>query len=198
MSVTETFLNPLRAHFKDPQVADIRLFYLDLASQLSRYSDDTLERAAASLKMYWDRKHRFPPLNECVAACDRAVRTPMDEDRLERLRLDRERRQKEQEADLPAVHEWAKRKISGHPMGRLAASEGWIVKLYDFIRIEARFPGEEEQKKLKEEDKYTRLRMREMKHGAGVFGKFADGFCQAYFDKVQRLSDVVFQKEGAE
>jgi hypothetical protein len=136
-TVTANFISPLLRHFNQPEMEadeDVRLFFSDIVEDLSQYPADMLALAAKKV-----RRSRmsltFPPLAECLAACQAAhgeliKPEPRSEGR-----------------DYP---EWSASRIAKANRliccdgGRQAARDGWIVRLWDFCRENERVPNRAE------------------------------------------------------
>jgi hypothetical protein len=149
------FITELENHFiavKHESDARKKSWLATFGRELSRFSVQVLVEAARDLIL--TRKERyFPPLSECVTACQNAKK-----------RFDLVAKA----AAAPAQSNWKPEKddewadwrrdladklIIG-PMGKQAAASNWILQLHDFIRKNQRLPNAGmEVNRLKEEAK---------------------------------------------
>jgi len=136
--VFANFLEPIQRQFPLPKMAEGREadFYEDYMRALSRFSDTDLRFGAAWL-INTAETRAYPLPSKCVAACKASIND----------------REKAPVVDTrPDKHypEWDmdRRKLADRliacPIGYEAAKEDWIWTLWDFIRINQRFPDKHE------------------------------------------------------
>lgn len=123
------FIAPLALHFSPPESAeaDLPRYWRHFTLELAGFDQDTLSEAGRRLVRRWT-KRVFPPIPECLNEC-RAVAG----EKLAKAKHDRPRH------GITAGVERAERLICCD-LGRRAAREGWIVRLFDFALKAGRLP----------------------------------------------------------
>lgn len=104
--------------------------------QIGGFSDEVLERALASLVRR--EEHRMPTVGECVSACVEAKRWLERDKRSAELPI--EGSQSAGEGEWSSERQKLAYDLLKTQTGRQAASEGWILALWDFCRKNRRLP----------------------------------------------------------
>lgn len=139
--VVSKFLAPIRLQFPLPKSAEKaeKEFLLAYLDELSFYSDTVLEFAAKKLIASRDTR-TFPLVAECVKIC-RDTHNEMGKPapRSERGAVDLWSEDRRKLAD----------KLLNSDLGRRAADENWHWELWDWMRVNQRWPNGQEAGRLK-------------------------------------------------
>lgn len=146
------FVTELENHFipvRHEESARKKAWMATFGRELARFSVQVLVEAARDLIV--TRKERyFPPLSECVAACENAKKRfdLVAKASASPVKSNWKPQKDDEWADWR--RELADKLIIG-PMGKQAAASNWILQLHDFIRKHQRLPNGMEIGRLKEE-----------------------------------------------
>lgn len=119
--------------FGQPDSVDPAAYLMEIANQIDRFSEADLEKAGDRI-IANHRGRTFPTPGEIISAC-----------------IDVRSSQSREVVPEGRKHiEWSNARVDladkliATPMGRAAASEGWVLSLHDFIRTKGRLPEQGE------------------------------------------------------
>jgi hypothetical protein len=147
--VYEAILEPFTAVYGQPNRPEyLETFYREYARLLHRYSRAILEGAKDRIYRSHPpgRGQRWPSIPDIVDACEDEkastwVRAGVAAEKVVASSwLERERKRKEDEAAWSLEAFLEANQLMQSNLGRLAASQGWILGLHDFCRRHCRLP----------------------------------------------------------
>jgi hypothetical protein len=141
LKVMRDFVMRLQNHFTLPaSVENKDLFYEDYIDALGGYSEKVLMEAAKRV-VSGRQFATFPLLSECIDICD-AIHKRLHPEPAPRTWI-------------KSYPEWeeacvmAANRMMISDMGRAASDEGWQVALWDFFRLQGRYPNEQEMRAIR-------------------------------------------------
>jgi hypothetical protein len=148
------FITELENHFiavKHESDARKKSWLATFGRELSRFSVQVLVEAARDLIL--TRKERyFPPLSECVTACQNAKKRFDLVAKAAAAPVQSNWKPEKDDEWADWRRDLADKLIIG-PMGKQAAASNWMLQLHDFIRKHQRLPNGMEIGRLKQEAK---------------------------------------------